>query len=216
MNEFVKPIKNIIFDFGNLLFDLNLPAFEQNWRQIVGSEQLEAAGAILKSQRIFELYEAGRLSTEAFVGHLCQVCGHSLCFEQVVSVWNSIFVGMPASRFDLLTTLRHQYRVFLLSNINDLHEQWIADYMERVHGWRDYKARFFDGVYFSHWIGLRKPDPEIFAYVLADAKLAAAETVFFDDLPENVAAAEQIGICGVWHPAGTDIEERLRDMGLLA
>jgi haloacid dehalogenase superfamily, subfamily IA, variant 3 with third motif having DD or ED len=207
--------KNIIFDFGNVLFDLDLPAFEQNWRKMVGSEQLESAKTLLKSQGIFEMYETGGLDTEAFIAHLCQACGHSLRPEQVVSAWNSIFIGMPPERFDMLTALRRRYRVFLLSNINDMHERWIAEYMEREHGLQDYEARFFDGVYFSHLIRLRKPDPEIFAYVLADAELASEETVFFDDLPENVAAAEKTGIQGVWHPAGTDIGERLRGMGLL-
>lgn len=205
-------IRNIIFDFGNVLFDLDLGAFEREMKNLL-SEKFEAVKANLLRERVFELYETGGLDTGEFVEKLAQTSG--LSPEQVVGAWNAIFIGMPRQRFDLLLRLRQHYQVFLLSNINELHERWVADYVLREHGLADYESRHFDGVYFSHLIRLRKPTREAFEYVLADAELVPEQTLFFDDLPENVEAARKVGIHGVWHEPGTEIGERLVKMNLL-
>ncbi len=207
-------IRNIIFDFGNVLFDLDLGAFEREMKGLLG-ENFASAKEKLLQERAFELYETGGLSTAEFVEKLCQASESRIAPEQAVAAWNAIFIGMPQHRFDLLLRLRQQYKVFLLSNINDLHERWIIDYMVREHGLADYESLHFDGVYFSHLIRLRKPTREAFEYVLADAEILPGETVFFDDLPENVEAAKGVGIHGVWHEPGTEIGERLIEMNLL-
>ena len=199
-------VKNIIFDFGNVLFDLDLPSIERHFRQYFG-EQFEAAGKKLRHDRVFELYETGGLSTEEFVDTLRFAANPPLAAQQIIAAWNSIFIGMPKHRFDMLLRLRQQYKVFLLSNINELHAAWIDDYMVREHGIADFQSRYFDAVYYSHLIRLRKPDREIYEYVLADAELVPEETIFFDDLEVNVEIARQTGIHGILHPVGKEIEE---------
>jgi putative hydrolase of the HAD superfamily len=169
----------------------------------------------LLQERVFELYETGGLSTEEFLEKLRTASNIPLETSQVEFAWNDIFIQMPGHRFEMLLQLRKRYKVFLLSNINDLHERWILDYMQREHGLTDYESRFFDGVYFSHLIRLRKPTRESFEYVLADAEILPEQTVFFDDLPDNVEAAKKLGIQGVWHEPGTEIATRLVQMGLL-
>jgi glucose-1-phosphatase len=200
-------MKNVIFDFGNVLFDLDLPSIEREFRQLF-TERYETAFQALRTRRVFELYETGGMGTDEFVEAVRRAGGEPYLTErQVVDAWNSIFIAMPKARFEFLLRLRQTHAVFLLSNINDLHDRWIADYMQREHGIVDYQSRYFDGVYFSHLIRLRKPDRDIYEYVLADAELNAADCVFFDDLPENIEAARAVGIQGVWHPLGTEIIE---------
>ena len=121
-------IQNIIFDFGNVLFDLDLDAFEREMKKLLG-ENFAAAREKLLRERVFELYETGGLTTEEFVEKLCFAADSPLSPEQVVGAWNAIFIGMPRHRFEMLLRLRQQFKVFLLSNINELHEQWIAAYM---------------------------------------------------------------------------------------
>ena len=200
----MQPVKNIIFDFGNVLFDLDLPAVERNLK-IYNGENFEAAKEKLFRDKVFELYETGGLSTEEFIDAIRFASEKPLEKEQVVAAWNSIFLAMPKERFDMLLRLRERYKVFLLSNINDLHATWIDYYMIREHGIEDFHARYFDGVYYSHLIRLRKPDREIYEYVLADAELVPEETVFFDDMEVNVEAAKAVGIRGILHPKGSDI-----------
>lgn len=205
--------RNIIFDFGNVLFDLDLASFEREMFAQCG-EQFTQAKATLVNERVFEHYETGGMSSAEFLDKISQAT--RLGTQQVLDAWNSIFIEMPAHRFDMLLRLRQQYKVFLLSNINDLHERWIAEYMLREHGLPEYESRYFDGVYFSHLIRLRKPTRESFEYVLADAELLPEETVFLDDLPENVEAARLVGIRGVWHEAGSEIRDHLRHLNLLS
>jgi putative hydrolase of the HAD superfamily len=200
----MEQIRNIIFDFGNVLFDLDLPAIERGLRAGYG-EHFDTALENLRRNKVFELYEVGGLGTEEFVDALRLAAPVSLAPETVTGVWNSIFIGMPRHRFDMLLQLRERYNVFLLSNINELHADWIDDYMVREHGIADFRERYFDGVYYSHLIRLRKPDRDIYEYVLADAELTASECVFFDDLEANIEAANAIGIKGILHPPGKEI-----------
>ena len=207
-------IKNIIFDFGNVLFDIDLPAIERNLRPLIGNS-FEKAMEQWKQDKIFELYETGGISTDEFVDTICRVHQPALSATQVIAAWNSIFIGMPRQRFDMLLQLRQRYNVFLLSNINHLHESWIAEYMVREHSIDDYESRYFDGVYFSHLLRLRKPESSIYEYVLADAEILASESIFFDDLLPNVEAANTLGIRGILHPLGMEIEEHVHRLGLL-
>jgi len=207
-------IRNIIFDFGNVLLDLNLGAFEQQMKVLWGPHFPIAKEKLLR-ERVFELYETGGLSSEEFVEKIAQAADIKVSPDQVIAAWNAVLIHMPRHRFDLLLRLRQQYKVFLLSNINDLHARWISDYMQREHGFEDYESLHFDGVYFSHLIRLRKPTLEAFEYVLADAEILPEQTVFFDDLPENIASANRVGIQGVWHEPGTEIGERLVQMKFL-
>ncbi|MEO6760145.1 MAG: HAD family phosphatase [Saprospiraceae bacterium] len=204
----MQGIKNLIFDFGNVLFDIDLSRIESRLHRAFG-EHYPAARERIRQGRILEMYETGGLSTADFVEAIRTSIEPAVPAEQVTDAWNSIFIGMPAARFDMLLRLRQKYNVFLLSNINELHERWIAEYMLREHGIRDYESRYFDGVYFSHLVRLRKPNRDIFEYVLADAELLPEESVFFDDLEVNVEAARQVGIQGILHPAGSDIIERM-------
>lgn len=202
----MQTVKNIIFDFGNVLFDLDLPSIERHFRQYFG-EKMEAASEKFRRDRVFERYETGSLGTEEFADTLRFASDPPLSREQIVTAWNSIFIGMPRARFDMLLDLRRRYKVFLLSNINDLHAAWIDAYMLREHGIPDFQTRYFDAVYYSHLIRLRKPDREIYEYVLADTGLVPEETVFFDDMEVNVEAARQVGIQGILHLPGKEIRE---------
>ncbi len=199
---------NIIFDFGNVLFDLDLPRIESGLRQCYG-DRFDAASASLHQRNVFNLYETGGLSTEEFVDSLRMAVEPALPAEQIIALWNSIFLQMPRHRFDLLLQLRQRHKVFMLSNINELHADWIDDYMLREHGIADFKHTYFDGVYYSHLIRLRKPTLESYEYVLADAEIKAEDSVFIDDLQPNILAAEQVGIRGIWHTPDQTIEARI-------
>lgn len=202
-------IKNVIFDFGNVLFDLDLPSIERNLQQLMGSGY-EQAREKLFGNRVFELYETGGMDSAEFLDQIRMSVPRPPAREVILDIWNSIFLDMPAHRFTMLQELRQKYKVFLLSNINELHERWIADYMVRVHDIHDYESRYFDGVYFSHLIRLRKPDTAIYEYVLADAELKPEETVFFDDVEANTEGARAVGITAFLHPAGSEIADHVK------
>lgn len=177
--------QNIIFDFGNVLFDLDLGATERYLRQLLG-DRFEAARTKLSTEEVFQRYETGMLSTATFIEKMRHVIEPPLSEGEVLHAWQAIFIGMPREYFLLLEQLRKQYRVFLLSNINELHAQWIDNYMMEKHQLKDFRQRYFDAVYYSYEIGLRKPDERIYLHVLKDAGLDPKETVFIDDQEVNV------------------------------
>jgi glucose-1-phosphatase len=200
-------IKNIVFDFGNVLFDIDIPKIEENLLKHF-DERAGQAWAQIEKQQLFTRYEVGGIDTPTFVERVRTAGGLPyLSAEQVIQSWNSIFVDFPRKRLDFLLTLREEYKVFMLSNINELHENWIEDHVQQTLGIQDYRHKYFDKVYMSHLIHLRKPDPDIYAYLLADAGIDPRESIFFDDLLPNVTAANAAGIQGIWHPPGTEIIE---------
>jgi glucose-1-phosphatase len=203
-------IRNLIFDLGNVLLDIDLPAIPKGFQALFGADY-EAVMQQLQAQRIFQLYETGGISTDEFVDNIRLAGPTPLSAESVIDVWNSIFIGVPPERFAMLERLRDRYGIFLLSNINELHADWIDAYMLREHGIAHFQSQYFDGAYYSHLIRLRKPDAASYEYVLADAELKAHECLFIDDLAENIAGAEAVGIQGLWHPLGSDIVERMRE-----
>ncbi|MCS7037239.1 MAG: HAD family phosphatase [Saprospiraceae bacterium] len=203
-------LQNLIFDFGNVLFHLDLGATERQLRRLLGDDRFEAARAKLRAADVFNRYETGALSTEVFIEVLRRSSEPALTEAEVLEAWNAIFIGMPSEYFDLLERLRERYRVFLLSNINDLHARWIDRYMAEEHQRHDFRERYFDAVYYSHEVGLRKPDERIYAYVLQDAGLKPEETIFIDDLEANVRAAEALGIRGIVKTPDIDTAQLMR------
>lgn len=190
-------INNIIFDLGNVLLDIDLGKISNGFRTLYG-EAYDEVGKQLAENKVFELYETGGMTTEEFVSTLAGVVEPAISPDRIVDIWNSIFIGFPKQHFDLLRALRSRRNVFLLSNINDLHARWIDAYMLRVFDEPDYRSVYFDGSYYSHLIRMRKPDPQAFEYVLADADIRAEETLFIDDVLENVEGAKTVGIVGLW------------------
>lgn len=210
-------LKNIIFDFGNVLLNINMVEFKYALQKLIGVAETDQLLLSLDQRNVFKLYETGGLNTQELFE---QIRYHAprhvhLSDAELEDAWNSIFIGMPPHRFEMLLELRKRYRVFLLSNINEMHLDWITAYMQREYQITDFEQRHFEAVYYSHLIRLRKPDASIYEYVLADADLKPEETVFFDDLPENIAAADALGIRGQWHDPQREIKEHLTTLGLL-
>lgn len=80
-----------------------------------------------------------------------------------------------------------------------------------VADWRE----LFDAIVISGEVGLHKPGPEIFELALREIDLPASECVFIDDLRENIAGAESVGITGILHRgAGSTLPELERLLGL--
>ena len=115
-----------------------------------------------------------------------------------------MILDFPADRVKYLENLRKQYRIFLLSNTNEIHKGKFHRMFEANYGYSIYDL--FERNHYSHEMGKRKPDPAIFLQVLEEDHLVAAETFFIDDLEENVIAAESIGIKGLYIQPGTLLE----------
>ncbi len=183
-------IKNIIFDFGDIFINLNKQGTYQ------AMEALGVTEITPEMINIYHQYEKGLMTTEAFINFFHDK--FDIKKTDLVDAWNAVLLDFPQNRLDFLKELSasKKYRLFLLSNTNDLHIKWVQNSVGKQF-YKEFKESF-EQFYLSHEIHFRKPDTEIYEFVLNENKIKAAETLFVDDLKENTIAAKQLGI-HVWN-----------------
>ena len=184
-------IKNIILDFGDVLINLDKPATAMAMVKYGFTEITPSLDALFKD------YEKGFLESSEFINEVSSYFPEAST-DYLIKAWNAILLDFPEERLQFLENLsrENEYKLFLLSNTNDLHMESVRQQM----GMERY-LRFknsFDVFYLSYEIGLRKPDAEIFEFVLEQNNLMAEETFFVDDVKENTDAAASLGI-NVWN-----------------
>jgi putative hydrolase of the HAD superfamily len=209
-------VQAILFDLGNVLIDIEEDRIAQSYRNLLGEEAYEQASAYCAERDLFNRYERGELSEEEFLEILAAAAPGKLSRTQLLNAWNSMLIGFPAHRLELLETLKEQKPLYVLSNTNETHLRWIYRNLEQVHGIPDFDDRFFKRAYYSHLIGARKPEARAFVHVLKDAGLDPGTTLFIDDKPENIEAAQGAGLQTHLHNDGRDVNEVLNALGLLS
>ncbi len=205
-------LRNIIFDLGGLFINVHMHRTLELLEHKTGCK-LEAEMSLLKADHVFTRYETGHISTDSFISALQAALPVTLSHAELVEAWNAVLGDFHKERLEEIQPLRAHYRIFLLSNTNDLHVQGFEDILERKYGFRSLEP-YFEKVYFSQRMGLRKPEPAIYHQVLAENQLVASETLFIDDSPDNLIGAKQAGIHTAHHPPNADIVLTLKEFGL--
>lgn len=201
-------ITTLLFDLGNVLFDLNIPATERALARVLGERTTEFRSWTIHNH-FFERYEIGEISDSDFVGQINQYCLPGTKNEEIISAWNAMLVGMPLERLTWLKELRKTYRVALLSNTNALHIKWVHHYLEQKYQITQFEEDCFDRVYYSHEIRARKPDAAAFRYVLENLGVNPEEVLFIDDVKENYLGAKTVDIVAIQHSPNFKIETML-------
>ncbi|HTJ49769.1 MAG TPA: HAD family phosphatase [Cyclobacteriaceae bacterium] len=186
-------IKNLIFDLGGVILDLSVPHTLQAFSTLSSLPLDEVKHKFITSPE-FESYEKGGISDVEFREFVREVYHVKATDAQIDLCWNAMLRGVPLIKTELLSRLMNSYRVFLLSNTNGIH----LDFINNVILPRDVKTTsldpFFHRTYYSHLMRMRKPDAEIYLAVLAENKLNANETLFLDDNKYNIEGAAAVGI----------------------
>jgi putative hydrolase of the HAD superfamily len=187
-----QSIKNIVFDIGDVLVDIdyNLTIAEFQKLAIVDFSTIVSYA---KQERIFDLFEKGKISAQEFRDGLKKYLKSEVTDAQINAAWNSILIAYPKEKFELLLALKKQYRIFALSNINEIHVESINQAAQKLLGAEKF-ADFFHKAYYSNETGFRKPETEIYELVLQEQFLQPNETLFIDDKAENIEAAARLGI----------------------
>jgi putative hydrolase of the HAD superfamily len=189
----MKNIKNIIFDYGNVIFSLDFFKGQQAWIAL-GIENPGQFYGHKVQDPVFDKFETGEITPEIFRNHIREKLGKpGITDEQIDSAWNSMLVGVAPGNHELLLNLKLKYRTFLLSNINAIHYDYIHKYLKKEFGF-DGNGHLFEKIYYSHLVGKRKPHTAIFEQVLRENNLDPAETLFIDDSPQHIAGAQKLGL----------------------
>ncbi|WP_347174735.1 HAD family hydrolase [Polaribacter uvawellassae] len=183
-------IKNIVFDFGDIFINLDKEATFIELAKF-GVKQIPDEMMAIAHQ-----YEKGEISTNNFIDFFHKE--FAISKVDLIFAWNAILLNFPTYRLQFLKELAKskKYRLFLLSNTNEMHISWIQkDWGAKLY--QEFK-NCFEQFYLSHEIGFRKPNSDIYEFVLQENNLKAAETFFIDDTKENTEAAKELGI-QTWH-----------------
>lgn len=184
-------IKNMIFDFGDIFINLDKEAVYRELRTYGFNEMTPELTTLAQD------YETGLMTSEAFMEGLKMQFPNAEKAD-LKRAWNSILLDFPEHRLDFIEQLKKEdeHRLFLLSNTNEIHIEYVKGTMgeERF-------ARFqrcFEQFYLSHEIRRRKPNTDIYEFVLETNGLTPEQTFFVDDTKANTDAAQTLGI-HCWH-----------------
>lgn len=201
----IEGIKHIIFDLGGVILNIDYFRTEQAFIDL-GIENFPALYSQMHQSSLFDRFEMGQITREEFISTLQNISDIALTEAQVIKAWDALLLDFPLRRLQILQQLRLYYDLFLLSNTNEIHEEGFNNILQQSHGIPNIGV-FFDKVYLSHRVGMRKPMPEIFERVLNDNGLKAEETLFIDDSPQNIPPAKALGIHTIFLDKGMTIEE---------
>jgi glucose-1-phosphatase len=203
-------IRNIIFDLGDVILNIDVPIASKSFGELSGKEQVEIM-KIFKENDLFRQFETGVLDEPTFRNYVREILNlPDLSDEAIDTAWNSLLLDLPPERVELLKKLSQNYRLFLLSNTSSIHITQVNKILKASTG-VERLGDLFETVFLSYEMGLMKPDPRIYTQVLEQAGLVAEETLFLDDNADNIKAASQVGIETIHVQKPVTILEYLKD-----
>ncbi|MEI6898453.1 MAG: HAD family phosphatase, partial [Bacteroidota bacterium] len=174
-----REIKNIIFDFGGVICDLDISRTEKKFLEFGPAKDSGLASSSEQSlafDKLVEQYESGAISSDIFRQVIREHYATPPSDETIDDTWNALLVGIPKERIELLEKIRNQYRIFLLSNSNEIHYFHYLEMFRQLTGYQNFND-LFEKAYFSYQVVLSKPGESIFRHVLENSNLVPAETL---------------------------------------
>jgi putative hydrolase of the HAD superfamily len=201
----IKGIKHIIFDLGGVILNIDYQLTSKAFKQL-GVNNFDELYSQKEQIQLFDELETGKIDNTAFFDRFNVLLNTSLSHQQIEVAWNAMLLDWPIRRLQILQQLQNQFDLFLLSNTNSIHEAAFTKSLEQTHGLSSI-ALFFDKAYFSHRLGLRKPDTRTFEHILQKHQLNPSKTLFIDDSIQHINAADSIGIKTIFLDKGMTIEK---------
>jgi putative hydrolase of the HAD superfamily len=196
-----KPIRNIVFDLGNVIINID-PTLTLQKFQNLGVSNFDDMYSMMRQTDVFDRLDTGKITLPEFRNVIRENSKVNLTDIQIDDAWCAMLLDFPEENAILLRNLQSfGYRLYMLSNTNKMHIDFYNEYLKQKFG-RDLFSELFDFAFYSHEIGYRKPNREAFEYVLKAATLKPAETLFIDDLEHNVVGARQTGMQAYHHLKG--------------
>lgn len=187
-------IKNLIFDLGGVILDLSVDQTMEQFSALSGLDKQKVKD-LYASTPGFEEYEKGLMNDKDFRDFVRAVFSVQSSDEEIDTCWNAMLLGLPIGKLNLLQSLKKNFSVYLLSNTNNIHINYINQKMLPgiTHNGNSLDT-YFHRAYYSHVMKKRKPNADIFEQVLSENSLLAHETLFLDDNLPNIEGAKQLGI----------------------
>ncbi len=188
----MEGVKNIIFDLGGVLLNIDFSITEKAFKEL-GVTQFSNMFTQHHSNDLFVQLETGEISPEEFYEAFRKGTGTNLSDESIKKAWNALLLDFRVPTLSWLETIRSKYRIFLFSNTNQIHHDAFIESYQQLTGNVEFDT-IFEKAYYSQNMGMRKPNPEPFFYILKENNLEANETLFIDDTIKNIETAHALGL----------------------
>jgi len=198
-------VKNIIFDLGNVLlnldFDASVRAFHNLGlsRDVLNRQQAYA-------DAVFYNLEVGKISPQEFRTRVRTLLNNPEATDRHIDdAWYAMILDIPQTRVDIVRQLQKYYKIYLFSNTNAIHiERLLFEFKEANN--IDFQT-LFEKAFYSHEIHARKPDLEAYEKVIELSGVEPYETLFVDDLEKNILAAKKAGLKTFWLKEGMEMSD---------
>lgn len=199
-------INTIIFDFGIVLFNVCPQKTDQEITSLCG-DKAASFFSLKKQHSLCDQFEMGLIDSETFAEGIGRLVGiKELDVKKIIDAWSAMIIEMPLYKYNLLNSLRKDYRLIALSNTNIAHYHAINYKLAEQYALSSMKD-LFDETYLSFEVGLRKPDPNLFRHVIQTSNLNPNHCLFIDDLEENLKTAKSLGINTALYQMGDNLEQ---------
>lgn len=206
MKTDLSGIKNIIFDLGKVILNLDFNASIKAFQNLGLNKDVLERQQQAYADPVFYNLEVGRVSAEEFHKKVRLLLNNPGASDgQIDDAWSAMILDIPANRVKTLQRLSKDYRLFLFSNTNEIHISRLLVEFREEHG-LDFTS-LFEKVFYSHEIHARKPDIEAFEKVIRLARVLPEETLFVDDLEKNIVAAKHAGLKTFWLEEGLELTD---------
>lgn len=196
----------IVFDLGNTLvrFDHNIAVKKLNGLFKI---EPEALYGLFFDSELTHLFEKGLISPEEFHKRAVDAAGISLPYDKFLAIWNDIF-WIDEGACDLARRLKGRYRLFLLSNVNKSHFEYIRGKFDII--------GIFDELILSFVVGAMKPDRRIFDEAVRRSGGDRGKLLYIDDREDLIKEAAWMGIESIRYEGAGKLAEDLRIRGIEA
>ncbi len=202
-------IKNIVFDLGGVIMELDTQRPIDRFKE-VGVSDADKLLDPYEQKGLFLQLEKGEIDLNTFQQKLSEHAGKNLSMDDIYYGWMGFIVDVPQEKLDYIKSLRENYKVYILSNTNPVIMRWAKSPVFSPAGLP--LTAYVDKIYASFEIGITKPDPQIFQYMIIDANIDPANTLFIDDGKGNIETALSLGFQTYQPENGEDWRDKITEM----
>lgn len=201
-------VKAIIFDLGNVVVDFDHWVSVNKISHFCNYSPKEIYNMFFDSP-LTKSFETGRITPKQFFIALRKKIKCNISYKEFLPIWNQIFF-LTSNNLDIhkiIRKLKNRHKIFLLSNINKLHFNYLANSMDGIFG-------EFDKVILSYKAKMIKPDVRIYNLVRKIAKAEFDSIVYIDDRKDLTDAASKLRIKSIQYKNPKMLRQKLLACGI--
>ena len=208
-----KGIENILFDLGGVLLNIDYTITERAFREM-GLFKFNDIYSQSRQDGLFDDFEKGLIGRNEFVSQIQDYFRDEIPSESAIEqAWNAMLIDFPDTRLEMLKMLKADHDLFLVSNTNEIHYEAFKEIFNEAYP-EDFSS-FFNRDYYSHQLGMRKPDAEIFEHIIDENSLDPTKTLFIDDSKQHIKAAKKLKFNTLQLKKGQEVVVVLHELSIL-